>query len=138
MWPSIISVVGKGLNAFFGFKQSQGEAITTAISAVQGMSDSDANYAAASSQAISNVYSSGPLIERLWRPTLMWVIMFLVVGRWCGWHVLAALPEAEMMRLYDWLEIGLIGYIPLRTVEKMMRGFQVGSVLKTFISKKMS
>jgi hypothetical protein len=134
---SALGLVGKGLNAFFGFKQAQGEAVTTAINALGQVSDSDSSYANASSNAIQAVYSGGPLIERLWRPALMWVILVMVVGRWFGWDALSDLPASEISRIYDWLEIGLIGYIPLRSFEKIMRGFQVGSILKTFVGKKM-
>lgn len=137
MIPSILSLIGTGLNAFFGFKQAQGDVINTAVSTLGQVADSDANYAQASSNAISNVYQSGPLIERLWRPTLMWIIMVMIVGRWFGWHMLSGLPEVEISRIYDWMEMGIIGYVPLRSFEKIMRGFQIGGILKTFVSKKM-
>ncbi len=135
---TLVSVFGKGLNAFFGFKQAQGDVINTAIGTIGQISDSDASYAQAASNAVSSVYQSGPLIERLWRPVLMWVIIVMVVGRWFGWDALNSLPPEEIVRIYDWLEIGLIGYIPLRTFEKLARGFQIGSILKTFISKKIA
>ena len=136
MLSSLFGVIGSGLNAFFGFKEAQGNAINNAIGTLGTITESDSSYAQASSQAISNIYQSGPLIERLWRPVLMWVIMGMIVGRWFGWHMLDGLPAIEVNRIYDWMEIGLIGYVPLRSFEKIMRGFQIGSVLKTFISKK--
>ena len=136
MLTTLIGVLGKGLNAFFGFKQTQGDIVNNAITSLGQLSEADSSYAQASSQAISNVYQSGPLVERLWRPCLMWVIMAMIVGRWFGWHMLSGLPDAEIARIYDWMEIGLIGYVPLRSFEKIMRGFQIGSLLKTFVSKK--
>lgn len=133
---TLLSVLGRGANAFFGFKQEQGNVINSAIQSMGQLSESDSSYAQASAQSIQAVYSSGPLIERLWRPTLMWIIMTMIVGRWFGWHMLSGLPEVEIGRIYDWMEMGLIGYVPLRSFEKIMRGFQIGSVLKTFVSKK--
>lgn len=133
---SILGVLGKGMNAFFGFKQEQGDVINSAISAMGNVSESDASYATASATAVQAVYQNGPLIERLWRPCLMWIIMTMIVGRWFGWHMLQGLPETEISRIYDWMEIGLIGYVPLRSFEKIMRGFQIGSVLKNFVAKK--
>lgn len=134
---TIMSVLGRGVNAFFGFKEAQGNVINSAIGALSTITESDSSYATASSTAIASVYQSGPIIERLWRPCLMWIIMTMIVGRWFGWHMLQGLPEVEIARIYDWMEIGLIGYVPLRSFEKIMRGFQIGSVLKSFVGKKL-
>lgn len=133
---SLMGVFGKGLNAFFGFKEAQGNVINSAINTLGTITESDSSYASASATAIQAVYQSGPLIERLWRPCLMWIIMTMIVGRWFGWHMLQGLPEVEIARIYDWMEIGLIGYVPLRSFEKIMRGFQIGSLLKSFVAKK--
>lgn len=131
-----MSALGRLGNSFFGFKQEQGGVIGAAMQTMGQIADSDASYAAASAQSIQSVYSNGPGIERLWRPVLMWVILFLVVGRWFGWHQLQGLPETEINRIYDFMEMGICGYIPLRSFEKIMSGFQIGNVLKTYVAKK--
>ncbi len=137
MWiASLLGLIGSAVSGFFGFKKSQADALTGALGAVGEMNASDAQYATASATAIQAVYENGPPIERLWRPCLMWIIVVAIVSRWFGYQP-PHMPQEEVMVIYNWLEIGLIGYIPLRSMEKIMKGFQIGSVLKTFISKKL-
>ncbi len=131
-----MSLVGSGIGGFFGFKGKQAELVQGAIDVVGDVNRSDADYAQASANAISSLYENGPPIERMWRPLLMWIIIIMIVCRWFG-LVPPHIEKEEVLIVYNWLEIGLIGYIPLRSMEKIMKGFQIGSVLKTFISKKL-
>ncbi len=137
MWGVLGILVGgitKAIGSFFGFKQKQGEVIEGAINTIGSVAQSDNQYAQAAAASITALYQNGPGIERLWRPTFMWIILGLVVARWWGYYP-PYIADSEISRLYDFLEIGLIGYIPLRSVDKWMRGFQIGNVLKTFIEK---
>ena len=57
-------------------------------------------------------------LQRSWRPILMLTFGVLIVARWLG---LAApgLTEAEYLRLWSIVEIGLGGYVVGRSVEKV-------------------
>lgn len=132
----ILSTVGTVVGGFFGFKKEQAKTIQSAVDVVGSSLDSDAAQSKASAEAIAALYQSGPPIERLWRPTFMWVILALVVARWFG-YVPPHIPQEEIAYLYNFLEMGLIGYLPLRSVDKWIKGFQIGNVLKTFIEKKL-
>lgn len=132
----LLSLIGNGIGGFFGFKKAQSDTITSAINVIGDAQDSDAQYAKASAKAISSLYENGPPVERLWRPLLMWVIIIMIVARWFGF-IPPGITQDEVMVVYNWLEIGLIGYIPLRSVDKWIKGFQIGSVLKKYIEKKL-
>lgn len=132
----LFGLLSSGVSGFFGFKNKQAEVIQDAMDTISNANASDSDYARASAKAIEALYENGPGIERLWRPMLMWIIIAMIVARWFGF-VPPAISQEEVLMVYNWLEIGLIGYIPLRSVDKWMKGFQIGSLLKTFIQKKL-
>lgn len=138
MWvTALLGLLGQGVGGFFGLKNKQADLVSSAIETIGHAQDADANYAQSSANAISALYQSGPPVERLWRPVAMWVFLSLIVARWFGF-VPPGVSEHEINQVYEWFAIGLIGYMPLRSVDKWMQGFQIGSVLKTFINKKMA
>lgn len=134
---SLLGTVGSLVNGFFGFKQAQGDTVKEAISAIGAASAAETQYAQAAATAITGLYENGPPVERLWRPIFMWIILGMLVARWFFGITPPFLTELELEKLYMFLEIGLIGYIPLRSIDKWMKGFQIGSILKAFIEKKL-
>ncbi len=60
-------------------------------------------------------------LQRTWRPVTMLVFVSLIVARWLGWSA-PNLGEAEVMKLWDIVEIGLGGYVIGRTAEKVLPG----------------
>lgn len=137
LWiSSAIGALGNAFGGFFGFKRAQIDAVNKAVGAIGDAQHSDSEYARAASNAIGDLYTAGPPIERLWRPALMWIIIIMIIARWFGF-VPPHITNEEVTLIYSWLEIGLIGYIPLRSLDKWMKGFQIGSVLKTLIEKKL-
>ncbi len=49
-------------------------------------------------------------LQRTWRPITMLVFVGLIVARWLGWSA-PNLGEAEVLKLWDIVEIGLGGYV---------------------------
>jgi hypothetical protein len=62
-----------------------------------------------------------------WRPILMLTFGALIVARWFGWAA-PDLSEAEYLKLWSIVELGLGGYVIGRSAEKIVP--QVASVLK--------
>jgi hypothetical protein len=60
-------------------------------------------------------------LQRTWRPITMLVFVALIVARWLGWSV-PNLSEAEALKLWDIVEIGLGGYVIGRSAEKVLPG----------------
>jgi hypothetical protein len=58
-------------------------------------------------------------LQRTWRPITMLVFVALIVARWLGWSA-PDLSEAEALKLWDIVEIGLGGYVIGRSAEKVL------------------
>ncbi|MCM2310301.1 MAG: holin family protein [Steroidobacteraceae bacterium] len=54
-----------------------------------------------------------------WRPLMMLTFCGLIVTRWFGWAA-PNLSEAEYLKLWDIVELGLGGYVIGRTAEKIV------------------
>ena len=54
-----------------------------------------------------------------WRPVLMLTFGALIVARWFGWAA-PNLTEAEYLKLWDIVELGLGGYVIGRSAEKIV------------------
>jgi hypothetical protein len=54
-----------------------------------------------------------------WRPILMLVFGGLIVARWFGWAA-PNLSEAEYLKLWDIVQLGLGGYVIGRSAEKIV------------------
>jgi hypothetical protein len=57
--------------------------------------------------------------QRTWRPITMLVFVALIVARWLGWSA-PNLSQAEALKLWDIVEIGLGGYVIGRSAEKVL------------------
>lgn len=54
-----------------------------------------------------------------WRPLTMLTFVGLIVARWFG-YAAPELSEAEYLKLWDIVELGLSGYVIGRSVEKVL------------------
>lgn len=54
-----------------------------------------------------------------WRPITMLTFTALIVARWMGWAA-PELAEAEYLKLWDIVELGLGGYVVGRSAEKIL------------------
>jgi len=54
-----------------------------------------------------------------WRPILMLTFGGLIVARWLGWSA-PNISEAEVLKLWDIVQLGLGGYVIGRSVEKVV------------------
>jgi hypothetical protein len=61
--------------------------------------------------------SSENWLTSSWRPLVMLTFTVLIVARWFGWAA-PNLGEAEYLKLWDIVELGLGGYVIGRSVEK--------------------
>jgi len=133
---SILGLIGKVFGGVSDLRKQQGDLVGKALDGVEGITAADKAYFTASAQSIEALYRGGGWLERGWRPTFMWVIMGLIVAKWFG-YIPPGITEGEAEHIYMFMYIGLSGYIPLRSLDKWMMGFQIGSLLKEFIRKKL-
>lgn len=62
--------------------------------------------------------SSEHFLAATWRPILMLTFGGLIVARWFGWAA-PDLTEAEYLKLWDIVQLGIGGYVVGRSVEKV-------------------
>jgi len=65
--------------------------------------------------------AAGGFLASSWRPITMLVFVGLIVARWFGLSA-PNLQEAEYLKLWDIVQLGLGGYVIGRSVEKIMPG----------------
>ena len=63
--------------------------------------------------------AAGGFLASSWRPITMLVFVALIVARWFGLSA-PNLAEAEYLKLWDIVQLGLGGYVIGRSVEKIM------------------
>lgn len=134
---SVISGIGSIVNSFFGFKAAQADVVSSALNTFSSITEQDRAYFSASAAAIDAVYTKGGWLERNWRPTLMWMCLGILFSRWFG-YMPKGITELDLSNMNTFILIGLGGYMPLRSIDKWMQGFQIGSILKTLIQKKLA
>jgi hypothetical protein len=74
---------------------------------------------AAASEIVRTEAASQHWLAANWRPLTMLIFVTLIVARWFGWSA-PGLSEAEAIKLWGIVEIGLGGYVIGRTAEKLV------------------
>jgi hypothetical protein len=74
---------------------------------------------AAASEIVRTEAASQHWLAANWRPLTMLTFVALIVARWFGWAA-PGLSEAEAIKLWGIVEVGLGGYVIGRTAEKLV------------------
>ena len=82
---------------------------------------------AAQAEIVKTEAASQHWLAANWRPLTMITFTSLIVARWFGWAA-PNLSEAEYLKLWDIVELGLGGYVVGRSVEKVIPS--IASALK--------
>lgn len=141
----MLNVIAAGLGAiggifkgFFGFKSEQANVVQELLKLGSNVTDNNAKVAIAAATVIVAENNSGGLSKH-WRPLLMVVFCGIIISSWFGFVP----PHLEqdmgpmMSRIFDIVEIGVMGYIPGRSLEKIVSGFARNKALMTLIEKKL-
>jgi hypothetical protein len=81
----------------------------------------------AAAEIIKTEAASEHWLAANWRPVLMLTFGGLIVARWLGWAA-PDLTEAEYIKLWDIVELGIGGYVIGRSAEKILP--EVAKVIK--------
>lgn len=73
----------------------------------------------AKAQIVNTEAASTHWLAANWRPLTMITFVGLIVARWFGWAA-PELSEAEYLKLWSIVELGLGGYVIGRSVEKLI------------------
>lgn len=138
IWSSLISLGSTALGGLFKFKKAQADAVMTAVNVVSDVNSSNGQREAAIATIIAAEASSGFWLSSQWRPLLMVFFAAMIGSFWFGYtpsNLEGPMPPM-MQELFTILKIGIGGYIPARTLEKIVHSLNIGSILKKFIEKK--
>lgn len=70
-------------------------------------------------QIVNSEAASSHWLAANWRPITMLTFVALIVARWFGWAA-PNLADAEYLKLWDIVQLGLGGYVVGRSVEKVV------------------
>lgn len=122
--PAVISLIGSGISNFFGLKEKQQETISKAVDALREVNNSDTESHKAAAQVIMAEANSESWITRTWRPLLMVIFGGIVVAYFFGFttpNLMQSIPSGSLIgELFEIIKIGLVGYIPARSIEKII------------------
>lgn len=139
MWTAIIGGVTSIVGSFFGLKGKQAEQVTSAINAVEKANSSASSKEKAIATIVQSEARSGYWLAAVWRPMLMTVLSGIVVAYAFGFttpNMMTEMPEHSMIsQLFELLKIGIMGYIPARTIEKIVSKVSINKLIEKFIKK---
>ncbi len=133
-------MVGSLFTGLFNWKGDQAKTVQDALSVLKSVNDVDGQTTTAAASALSAILTQGSFLERNWRPVFMLVCMSIIVAAFFGYtpsHLNDPVTPT-MDKIWTMLQIGLGGYLPLRTLEKVVTQFNLASILKTLINKKLA
>ena len=82
------------------------------VGQAQAMEQAAAEIVKAEAQSVNWLASA-------WRPVTMLTFVSLIVARWLGWSA-PGISEAEVLKLWDIVQLGLGGYVIGRSAEKIL------------------
>jgi hypothetical protein len=113
--PALVPVLGKIVGNLFPDPAERARAEAEAMSQLL-QHQHEIEQAAA--KIITTEAASSHWLAANWRPLLMLTFGGLIVARWFGWAA-PELSEAEYLKLWSIVELGLGGYVIGRSVEKI-------------------
>lgn len=134
----IFGFLGSAVKSFFGLKQTQVESINKALDTLGEVSTSNGTRETAVATIIASEASSGYWLSACWRPLVSVSLFILIVCYFFGMVPPDVnKPLSPMMgRIFDLFEVCLYGYIPARTIEKIVQQINIGSMIKRYFEKK--
>lgn len=116
MWNVLIPTVTSILDKIIPDPQAASEAKLKMLEMAQKGELADLTTRA---EIVKAEAASGSWLASSWRPITMLVFTSLIVARWFGWAA-PNLTEAEYIKLWEIVELGLGGYVIGRSVEKIV------------------
>lgn len=141
MWatiiPSAISLISEGVKGFFGIQQSKSENVAKAVEALNQANISAAEREKAIAAVVTAEASSGYWLAACWRPLLMVILAAIIVAYSLGYttpNLIADLPaDSFLSHIFELLKIGVMGYMPLRSIEKIATEIMKPKVIETLL-----
>jgi hypothetical protein len=114
--PALAPIVSRIVGNLFPDPQEKAKAEAEAM---RQLLSAQSEIQAAASEIVRTEAASQHWLAANWRPLTMLIFVTLIVARWFGWSA-PGLSEAEAIKLWGIVEIGLGGYVIGRTAEKLV------------------
>ena len=114
--PALIPILGDALRRLFPDPAEAAKAQAELSLALLANANAIEKAAA---DIVKTEAQSGNWLASSWRPLVMLTFTTLIVMRWLG-YAASGLSEAEVLKLWDIVQLGLGGYVIGRSVEKIM------------------
>ena len=138
-FAALFGAIGTAISGFFGFKGNQAETVKSALKVLSNATATDGQREQAIATIIAAEASSGYWLAAVWRPLLMVFFAILIGAFWFGYvppNFGSEMPPA-LAEIFTIIKIGIAGYIPARSLEKIISNLNLSAVLKQFIQKKL-
>ena len=113
--PALLPVLGDLFRRWF---PDPAEAAKAQQDMVMALISQQGALNAAAGDIIKAEAQSEHWLPACWRPILMLTFGALIVARWLGWSA-PGISEAEVLKLWDIVQLGLGGYVIGRSIEKV-------------------
>jgi hypothetical protein len=122
--PALVPILGKALGNLIPDASARAQA---EAEIAKQLLASSAELERAAGDVILAEAKSEHFLAACWRPILMLTFGALIVARWLGYSA-PGISEAEVLKLWDIVQIGLGGYVIGRSAEKIAP--QIAAALK--------
>ena len=138
MVSTIATTLGIIVKSVMGFKSDQASVLSNAIRAVEAVSTSTAEEVNAISTIIQAEASSDNWLTSNWRPLVMVIFAGIIVSYWFGYSPpnIDAPMSPMMLEIFDLVKLGLGGYMGGRTIEKVVKTFNIAKIVQAYLAKK--
>lgn len=113
---ALLPLIGTVLDKVLPDPQAQAEAKLKMLELAQ---NGELTELTSKSEIIKTEASSEHWLAATWRPIMMLTFGALIVARWLGFSA-PGLSEAEVLKLWDIVELGIGGYVIGRSAEKIV------------------
>jgi len=121
--PSVVEAGLKVLDRVLPNEEARAEAKLKLLELAQtgelAKLTAETELAKAGSENVRTEAASANMLASSWRPIVMLTFTGLIVSRWFGWSS-DGLTEAEALKLWGIVELGLGGYVIGRSAEKVV------------------
>ena len=137
MIGGLLNLVSSGVTAFFGFKKEQADTVKQGLQVLSDVNSSNSEREKAVAQVITAEATSGYWLSAVWRPLTSIILLSLVVAAFFGFEPTTKELSPITREIFELLKICIMGYIPARSVEKIVSQLNIGKILSKFVEKKL-
>ena len=133
-----MGLISNVFGAIFKGKEVKAKLLETAIKSIENVDASHGQRETAIAAVIAAEAASGNRLASSWRPLLMVMFAGILLSFWFGYvppHLEGPMPPM-IAEIFFIIKLGIGGYIPARTLEKIVDQVNVGSYLRKLLDKR--